>query len=86
MYAIELRETARKKFKFLEKKDKKTLHRITNKLKEIIENPHREKPLRKPMQNMRRTHVGPFVLVYSIDELSKTVIVEDFDHHDKVYR
>jgi len=86
MYAIELRETVRKKFKFLEKKDKKTLDRITDKLKEIIENPHREKPLRRPMQNMRRAHIGSFVLVYSIDELGKTVTIEDFDHHDRIYR
>ncbi len=86
MYAIELRETVRRKFKFLEKKDKKTLGRITDKLKQIVENPYREKPLRKPMQNMRRTHIGPFVLVYSIDELSNTIVLEDFDHHDKVYK
>jgi addiction module RelE/StbE family toxin len=86
MYAIELRETVRRKFKFLEKKDKKTLRRVTDKLVEIVENPHREKPLRRPMHNMRRAHVGPFVSVYSIDELSKTIVVEDFDHHDKVYK
>jgi YafQ family addiction module toxin component len=86
MYAIELRETVKKKFKVLEKKDKKTLHRVTEKIKEIIQDPHREKPLRRPMQNMRRVHIRTFVLVYSIDELGKTVILEEFDHHDKVYK
>jgi YafQ family addiction module toxin component len=86
MYAIELGETVKKKFKILEKKDKKTLRRVMDKLREIVEEPHREKPLRKPMQNMRRVHIRPFVLVYSIDELGKTVILEDFDHHDKIYK
>ncbi len=86
MYSIELRETVKKKFKFLERKDKATLRRITKKLKEVIENPHREKPLRRPMQNMRRVHIGSFVLVYSVDEVSKTMTVEDFDHNDRIYK
>ena len=86
MYSIELRETVRKKFKVLEKKDKKTLRRVTEKLREILAEPHREKPLRRPMQNMRRVHIKPFVLVYSIEELSTTVTIEDFDHHDKIYK
>jgi mRNA-degrading endonuclease RelE of RelBE toxin-antitoxin system len=36
---------------------------------------------------MRRVHIDKsFVLVFSIDETEKTVIIEDYDHHDKIYK
>lgn len=38
------------------------------------------------MHNMRRIHVGPFVMVYEIDEKRKIVVLLDFEHHDLVYR
>jgi mRNA-degrading endonuclease RelE of RelBE toxin-antitoxin system len=38
------------------------------------------------MENKRRVHVGPFVLVYEVDEARKVVTLLDFEHHDVVYR
>jgi len=73
-------------FKKLAKKDPKRLEAITKKLEEIVENPHRFKPLSNTMKGLRRIHFGNFVLVYSIDEENKTVVLEDFDHHDRIYR
>ncbi len=59
---------------------------LQKKVKQILEDPYRFKPLRAPMQSLRRVHVyGPFVLTYSIDESAKTVMLEDYDHHDKIY-
>jgi YafQ family addiction module toxin component len=87
MYLISVREHVEKTFEQLAKKNPKQLEIIKNKLAEIVENPHRYKPLRKPMQNNRRVHIDKsFVLIYSIDERSKTVIVEEYDHHDSIYR
>ena len=68
------------------KKDGNRLEAVEKKVAEILEDPHRFKPLRAPMQDKRRVHVGPFVLVYEIDEERKIVILLDFEHHDIVYR
>lgn len=87
MYALALRESVDKLFSKLTKKDPKQMRMVDKKLKQILENPHHFKPLRAPMQHLRRVHVGKsFVLIYSIDEKNKTVVVEDYAHHDEVYK
>ena len=87
MYRLLIKESLDKKFKRLSKKDKETLRIINRKVRDILEDPHRFKPLRRPMQNKRRVHVaGSFVLVYEIDEKQKTVTLLDFDHHDNIYK
>ncbi len=74
-------------FKKLAKKDPKKLETISNKLKEVLKDPYRFKPLGNVMKGLRRVHIDKsFVLIYSIDEKDKTVILEDFDHHDNIYR
>ncbi len=75
-----------KTFKRLAKKDRNRLKSVHKKVEEILADPHRFKPLHAPMQNKRRVHVGPFVLVYEIDEPRRTVILLDFEHHDRVYK
>jgi YafQ family addiction module toxin component len=85
-YNLEINDHLYKIFKKMEKKDRQTLGIINRKLKEILEDPHRYKPLRAPMQHMRRVHVaGSFVLIFSINESGKTVILRDFAHHDEAY-
>jgi len=73
-------------FKKLSKKNPKQLEAITKKLEETVQNPHRFKPLSNIMKGVRRVHFGSFVLVYSIDEKNKVVKLEDYDHHDNIYR
>jgi len=73
-------------FKKLSKKNPKQLEVITKKLEEIVENPHKFKPLSNIMKGLRRVHFGSFVLVYSVDEKNKVVKLEDYDHHDNIYR
>ena len=59
---------------------------IEKKIKQICEKPLHFKPLRAPMQHLRRVHVDKsFVLTYSVNEENKVVIIEDYDHHDKIY-
>lgn len=85
-YLLDYRKHIDKIFKKLEKKDKQQLLAIRNKIREILENPHKFKPLHSPMQNLRRIHVmKSFVLTYSIDETSRTVWIEDYEHHDNIY-
>jgi YafQ family addiction module toxin component len=85
-YKLELREHIAKTFKKLEKKDRRQLMAVRKKLEEILEDPERFKPLHPPMQGLRRVHImKSFVLTYSIDRGTHTVIVEDYAHHDEVY-
>jgi len=86
MYEIENSEKVDKIFRKLSRKDPKQLEAITKKLAELIEDPHRFKPLSNVMKGFRRVHFGSFVLTFSIDEARKMVVLEDYEHHDKVYR
>ena len=87
MYRLAIKEGLDKKFKKLQKKDKDLIRLIDNKVQDILIDPYRFKPLRKPLQNKRRVHVGgSFVLVYEINEKEKVVTLFDFDHHDNVYK
>ena len=87
MYKLAIKESLDKKFKRLQKKDKEMLRLINRKVQDILEDPHRFKPLRKPLQNKRRVHVGgSFVLIYEINEKEKIVTLLDFDHHDNIYK
>jgi YafQ family addiction module toxin component len=86
MYNLIIKEELDIKFEKLAKKNKKQLDIISSKVAEILENPHRYKNLRAPMNHLKRVHIDKhFVLVFSIDEKSKTVILEDYNHHDNIY-
>lgn len=56
LYTLYMREAMKKLFKKLEKKDKMQLVAINKKLEQILENPYQFKPLKKPMQCLRRVH------------------------------
>jgi YafQ family addiction module toxin component len=87
VYKLAVKENLDKKFKKLQKKDKEMLRLIDRKVQDILECPYRFKPLRKPLQNKRRVHVGgAFVLIYEVNEKEKTVTLLDFDHHDNIYK
>jgi YafQ family addiction module toxin component len=86
MYNLIIREELDSKFEKLAKNNKKQLEIILNKADEILENPHRYKNLKAPMNHFRRVHIDKhFVLIFSVDEESKTVTLEDYDHHDNIY-
>ena len=86
MYNLIIEEELDNKFEKLAKKNKKQLEIISTKVAEILENPHRYKNLRAPMNHLKRVHIDKhFVLIFSIDEKSKTVTLIDYDHHDNIY-
>jgi YafQ family addiction module toxin component len=86
MYSLEVRESVDRIFSKLAKKNPKQMRIIDKKIKQILENPHHFKPLRAPMQHLRRVHIDKsFVLTYSVDEQEEVVIIEDYDHHDNIY-
>lgn len=86
MYNLKIRAELDSKFEKLAKKNKKQLEIILTKVDEIIQDPHRYKNLRAPMNHLKRVHIDKhFVLVFSVDEEAKTVTLEDYDHHDNIY-
>ena len=87
MYELQVRESTEKTLRKMIKKNRKLLEILDKKINEIRINPTKFKPLRAPMQGYWRVHIaGSYVLTYSIDEKNKIVILEDFDHHDNVYK
>lgn len=87
MYSLLLRRSVERIFRKLARRNPRQLRAIQTKLEEVLENPHRYKNLRAPLQHLRRIHIeGSYVLVYSIDEESKAVVVEDYDHQDRIYK
>ena len=86
MYKIIILPSLSKKFDKLSKKSPVQMSRIAAKLEEIIQNPNHYKNLRSPMQHLKRVHIDKsFVLIFSVDESTKTVILENYDHHDNIY-
>lgn len=87
MNSLKLRESVERKLKKLSKKDNQELIAIEKKVKQILNNSHRFKPLKKLLQNLRRIHIHKsFIIIYSIEEKTKTVIIEVYEHHDKIYK
>ena len=87
MYSLAIKKNLDRKFKKLKKKDRELLALIDRKVQEILDNPYRFKPLKKPLQNKRRVHIGgSFVLIYEVNENEKLVTLFDFDHHDNIYK
>lgn len=86
MYSVEMREGLDRTFRKLAKRDPVQMQAVTKKVKEIAGEPHAYKPLRFPLVGKRRVHIGSYVLVFSIDETRKTIVLEDYAQHDEVYR
>ena len=87
MYGCEIRKSVEKIFFKLAKGNPKQLKIIYKKIEEIRSNPHRYKNLRSPLQHLKRVHIDKsFVLVFSVDESRKVIVIEDYDHHDNIYK
>ena len=74
-----------KEFKKLKKKNLPLLIAINKKVEEIRLDPQSYKNLNAPMNNLKRVHVGSFVLLFSVNETTKTITLEYFEHHDGAY-
>lgn len=86
MYKLEIRPSLQKKLEKIAKKNFKQAEIIVKKSEEIILNPHHYKNLRAPLNHWKRVHIDKhFVLTFSVDENTKTIILEDYAHHDEIY-
>ena len=86
MYSLEIRKSIEKTFLKLSKKNPNQMSIILNKIEEIRQNPNHYKNLRRPLNYLKRIHIDKsFVLLFSVDENKKIIIIEDYNHHDKIY-
>ena len=86
MYRLQVRPEVQKIVEKLAKKDKKQVEIIFSKVNEILQDPHRYKNLRSPLNHWKRVHIDShFVLLFSVDEKEKIVILEYYGHHNEVY-
>jgi YafQ family addiction module toxin component len=86
LYKLELSDELSKKLKKLKKRNITQYKVIFKKAKEIQTEPYRYKNLNYPLNNLKRVHIDKhFVLLFSVDEESKIVTLEDYDHHDNIY-
>lgn len=86
MYSLEIEEEVFRAFKKLAKKDKIQLEAINKKIDQILTEPFQFKPLKHPLEGLRRVHIGSFVLIYEVLENPKTVRVLKYKHHDEAYQ
>jgi YafQ family addiction module toxin component len=86
LYSLEIEEEVFKAFKKLAKKDKIQLEAINKKIDQILTEPFQFKPLKHPLEGLRRVHIGSFVLIYEVLENPKTVRVLKYKHHDEAYQ
>ncbi len=87
MYSITVRPELDKTLGKLYKRNRKQFEIIMKKVEEIVQDPHRYKNLKAPLQHWKRVHIDRhFVLAFSVDEETQAVVLEDYDHHDNIYR
>lgn len=87
MYSLDIKPELDKKLEKMFKRNRKQFEIIIKKADEIVQNPQHYKNLRKPLQHLKEVHIdGHFVLTFSVDENNKTVILNDFCHHDEIFR
>ncbi len=71
--------------KALKKKNPDLFREVEAGVNKLLRSPESGKPLRNILRNCRRIHIASsFVLLYEIKEM--TIILLDFDHHDKIYK
>lgn len=88
MYSYEILPNLQRILKKLAKKDKKLYEQIIKKIEEIINayDVEHYKNLRNDLKDLKRVHIGHFVLVFNFDKKNNKIIFEDFDHHDNIYK
>ena len=87
MYSLVIKLELEKKLAKLFKKNRKQYEMIMKKAQEIIQNPQHYKNLRAPLHFLKEVHIDKhFVLTFSVDENTKTVTLEDFNHHTEIFK
>ena len=75
----------------LKRKSPKRVEMIRKKVMQIINSDEFSiehfKNLKHDLKKEKRVHIDKsFVLAFSVDENKKLIIIEDYDHHDNIYK
>ena len=85
LYCLEIEEDVVKVFEKLGKKDRRQLEAVNKKIRQILADPLQFKPLKHPLEGLRRVHVGSFVFICEVIENPKKVRVLKYKHHGLAY-
>ncbi len=88
MREFEVQSHLQKILKKLFKKERNTYEAVMGKINEVVHSsdPERYKNLKYSLKELKRGHIGHFVLVFSYDKQKDFLSFVDYDHHDNVYR
>jgi YafQ family addiction module toxin component len=91
MYSIIIKSSLDKILKKLFNKNREQYEMLIKKVDEISncdsDSINHYKNLKFPMNHLKRVHImKSFVLTFSVDEKNKTITLEDYDHHDNIYK
>ena len=67
---------------YRKKRDRATYEQAMKKIALILKNPDIGKPMRAPLHDIRRFHVGHLVVTYRINEEAHEVVFTSFEHHE----
>ena len=72
----------------LQHRDKRLYESILTKMNEVITSPDIEhyKNMKYSLKELKRVHVGSFVLVFKYNKQKEFIYFTDFDHHDNIYK
>jgi len=85
-WALEASREFERDFRKLCAKNAKLRRTVERKVEQILLQPTYYKPLRAPLEGIRRVHVaGSFVLLFEPDEKRRVVRLLRLAHHDEAY-
>jgi len=87
MYNYEIKPSLQKILNRVSKKDKELYLQILKKIEEIIscDSVEHYKNLRYDLKDLKRVHIGHFVLAFKFDKKINLISFEDFEHHNNIY-
>ena len=87
-FTIIFTDNLKKKIVLLKKKDTTTYEALQKKILQIASSDNLSiqhyKNLRGALSDYHRVHIGSFVLIFRI--VKDTIVFEEFEHHDTVYK
>ncbi|HLC63431.1 MAG TPA: addiction module toxin RelE [Candidatus Nanoarchaeia archaeon] len=88
MYEHEIKPHLKEILQKLSKKNKALYEQVMKKIEEVISSSDIEhyKNLSYSMKELKRVHVGHFVLVFRFMKEENKLYFDDLDHHDKIYK
>ncbi len=86
-YSLFISPECRKDIRKLTRKNLHLQNILEKKIKDILDNPTRFKPLRNELAGYYRVHImTSFVLIFTVDTEERTVSLVHFSHHDDAYK